>query len=435
MLKNKILFPALIAVSLIFSSCLGNNSADLSDDANVISFSLKTGTSETFPTTTFTIDTINLIIYNVDSIKFLTRIDSLVPVIGTNTASSIKINDTITYSTTTLDTLDFSDTVRITVTSQDKKNTKTFKVVLNVHQADPDLYVWDPLEDEIYSENTVQQKLFFFENSLNLFVKTNSGVKLFYSENCDTVWNTKSTTNFPNTFDIKYTVLLDNKLYIAENQQLYTSENGTNWTSETTTGSVNHLLFAMNGQVFGIDNSTLTLKKLNGTIWENVTTLPSKFPVEGAGICVANSTAGNERVYVVGGKDSNGNLLNSVFSSENGSYWANLASKNWFSPREEISVVQYDDVLMLIGGKDTNGVIINDEENKFFIISPDFGISWRAPYDNMSLPLDFVARFALQTAVNDDKTIIYLVGGQTDMEFLKDAWQGMKNSLLWQSLK
>ncbi|MDR1542841.1 MAG: DUF6242 domain-containing protein [Prevotellaceae bacterium] len=441
MLKNKILFTALIAVSVVFSACINTDGVELSSNANVISFSLKTGTSATFPSTTFKIDTTknNESIYSVDSLPYLTRIDSLVPVIGTSSASEIKIivlatADTLTYSSTKTDTIDFSDTVKITVVPQnkDRKKAKTFKVVLKVHQADPNLYVWTPQKSEIYSENSIAEKMIFFNNGLNLFVKNSSNVvKLYTSENGKN-WSEKTLTGFPNDFDIKYITKNADKLYIAENKKVYVSSDGISWTEHSANKDANHILFALNNTIFGVSGNTLLMLDTTQTefLWSRDLDLPLKFPVEGEGICVATATAGNERAYIIGGKDVDGNLLNSVWSTENGVHWANLASKNLFSVRQDVAVMQYDNLLLLFGGRDNSGVLgLSD----YFVISPDYGVSWRTPYDNMAMPLDLMPRFACQFAVNDNKTIIYLVGGQNDSGFVKDAWTGVRNEHLWEN--
>ncbi|MDR2683891.1 MAG: DUF6242 domain-containing protein [Prevotellaceae bacterium] len=426
-MKNKVLFAALIAVSVVFNACLNTNGVEQSDNADVISFSLKTGTSQTFPTTTFNIDTVKKLITNVDSLPYLTRIDSLVPVVGTVNASSIKVNG-IDYKTTGMDTLNFSDTVKIVVKSENGKNTKEFNVVLSVHKADPDLYVWTPQKSGIYAESSVAEKLIFFNSKLNLYVKTTGGVVKLYTLENDENWQVKSLTNFPNSFDIKYIVRYANKLYIAENQEIYVSSDGILWTKHDANKDVNHILFVLNEQIYGIFNNTLQMLDTAVFSWSRNLSLPSKFPVEGGGICVANATAGNERVYVVGGKDSDGNLLNSVWSTENGMHWTNLASKNLFSERQNVAVMQYDNVMLLFGGRNNSGVL---GTNECFFISPDYGVSWRAPYDNMAMPIDLVPRFDCQAVLNDNKTVIYLVGGQNDSGFVKDAWKGFRNNMLW----
>jgi len=437
----------LFAISVILGlySCINTNTPSQSSSAD-ITFTVQSGTSKSFPSATFDKnvvkgtngkDTLYVVVSNKDSLPYLTNPDSLVPVISGNNLKSVKItlNDTttFTYSTTKSDTISFRDTVKIVTVSEDGKHSLTFKVVVNIHQHDPDLYVWTPKASSIYPENAVAEKL-VFADSLLLYVKTASNVVLYTSTTDGATWGRKTLTNFPNSFDIKYLVKNQDKLYIAENQEVYASSDGISWTKYDTGNSINHLEFALNGEIFGVSGNPVVLQVLDTTAmsWGGTLSLPSNFPIENEGIFVTNGTAGNERVFVVGGKDASGTMLNTVFSSEYGSYWTNLASINVFSPRIDVAAVQYDNVLMLFGGRDGDGILGIDN---YFAISPDYGISWRTPYTNMVMPIDLTPRYNCQVVVNNEKTIIYFVGGQNDSGFTKDAWAVMKNSVLWDSMQ
>ena len=438
-------FNYLLAISVIalgFTAC-DINPPDQSKNAD-ITFSVKSGTKTSIPSVTFERkddaiingkDTI-YVLTNKDSLPYLTKPDSLVPIIKGNTLSAIRVEtkDTIIekFDVSKPDTLNFSDTVTIITTAQDGKTTKTFKVVVNIHQHDPDLYTWTSQNNQIYTENAVAEKLLFFDSLLYLYVKTAANVKLYISENGEK-WTSKTLTNFPNSFDIKYIVRNKNKLYIAENTDVYVSSDGISWTKKVAVTEIKHLVFALNGQVFGVfgalgEPEVLQILDTVSLSWNRTISLPSNFPVEGASICVSNGAAGNERVFFVGGKDAEGNLLSTVFSSENGITWRNLASINPFSARRDVAAVQYDKVLMVFGGRDNSGVLGLSE---YFRISPDFGVSWRNSYENMLMPIDLMPRFNCQVVINDDKTKMYFVGGQNDSGFVKDAWVVMKNSILW----
>ena len=437
----------LLAISVIalgFTACMDTNAPKKLTNAD-ITFKVKSGTKTSIPTVEFTKeaitgekgDTLYMLVTNKDSLPYLTNPDSLVPIISGTRLSSIKVitKDTTikNFNASKPDTISFRDTVQIITTAEDENTTRTFKVVINIHQHDPDLYTWTPQGSEIYSDNAVAEKLVFFD-SLLLYVKTAVDVKLFTSKE-GANWTPRTLTNFPNSFDIKYIVRNKDKLYIAENQEVYVSSDGISWTkNDVTNSTIHHLAFALNGQVFGVSGNPNVLQILDtvSMSWSRTLPLPSNFPVENEGIFVSNGVSGNERVFVVGGKNVGGNLLNTVWSSENGSYWTNLASRDVFSPRIDIAVVQYDKVLMLFGGRDESGIL---GLNNYFAISPDYGVSWRMPYSNMVMPIDLTPRFNCQVVVNDDKTKIYFVGGQNDYGFTKDAWVVMKNSVLWETMK
>jgi len=438
-------FNYLLAITFIalgFTACFNINEPEKSNSAD-ITFSVKSGTKTSFTSVEFSKDDMKdedgndyVLLYNKDSLPYLTKPDSLVPIISGIRLSSIRVEtkDTIIekFNVSKPDTLDFSEPVKIITESEDGKAKKTFVVVVNIHTKDPDLYTWTPQSSEIYNENAVAEKLVFFD-SLLLYVKTAVDVKLFTSKE-GAKWTGKTLTNFPNFFDIKYIVRNKNKLYIAENQEVYSSFDGISWTKNDVATPIHHLAFALNGQVFGFlgNHNVLQILDTVSMSWTKNMPLPSNFPVENEGIFTSNSASGSERVFVVGGKDVGGNLLNTVWSSEYGSHWTNLASKDVFSARIDIAVVQYDKVLMLFGGRDENGILGIDD---YFAISQDFGISWRLPYTNMVMPIDLTPRINCQVVINDDKTKMYFVGGQNGSGFTRDAWVVMKNSVLWESLK
>ena len=442
-------FNYLLAISIIalgFTACNINPPAT-SKNAD-ITFTLKSGTKTAIPSVDFTKnpvkngkDTLYIIVTNNDSLPYNTNPDSLVPIISGNLLSSVQItikkngkDTTINYNASKPDTISFRDTVKIVSTAEDTKITRTFLVWVNIHKNDPDLYTWTPQGSEIYPENNaVAEKLLFFDSLLYLYVKTPANVKLYTSED-GASWAGNALTNFPNSFDIKYIVRNRDKLYIAENQEVYVSSDGISWTKKDAVTSINHLLFALNGDVYGVSGSPNVLQILDTTLvtWTKNLPLPTNFPVDGASICATNGTAGNERVFVVGGKNASGNLLQTVWSTENGSYWTNLAGINLFSARQDVAAIQYDNVLMIFGGRDNNGILGLDN---YFKISPDYGISWRDSYNNMLMPFYLMPRYNCQVIINDDKTKIYFVSGQNESGFVKDAWAVMKNSVLWETQK
>ena len=101
------------------------------------------------------------------------------------------------------------------------------------------------------------------------------------------------------------------------------------------------------------------------------------------------------------------------------------------TPRRDVAVFQYDDKLMLIGGKDNSGIVTTN----YYIYSPDYGITWATATDKMKLSPLFSPRYNAQVVVMPKKKRIYIVGGrEADGSFIKDVWAGGKNSLVTDSL-
>ena len=195
------------------------------------------------------------------------------------------------------------------------------------------------------------------------------------------------------------------------------------------TVQLTRLLFSMNNKVYALGttdgSNRIMFESSDKTNWVNLGLAPENFPVSGFSVWVDAAPSGKMQVFIAGGRNAQGNLLSSVWSTENGSYWANLtAEKEWFTPREEAAVVQYGGGLMLIGGKNDSGTLTDKQW-----VSPDYGLSWKEADDKAKLPDLFVARFG-QSIIVDKDNYIYLIGGQTSSTFLKDVWKGRKNSAI-----
>lgn len=85
-----------ITVALFVSACTENkNDPATSSTTSITKFSLKSIKVPTLNKTVFTIDNVTSTIYNVDSLPYLSDIDSLIPTIYGATLSSVYINDNV----------------------------------------------------------------------------------------------------------------------------------------------------------------------------------------------------------------------------------------------------------------------------------------------------------------------------------------------------
>ncbi|MCQ2350191.1 MAG: DUF6242 domain-containing protein [Paludibacteraceae bacterium] len=379
----------------------------------------------------FIIDTTTMTIYNEDSLPYQCRLDSLVPVFS-GTASYYYLNDTIKYDLNAkgfkFDTLDLNQPLTITAYAEKKGVSRTYTLDLRVHQIDPELYVWEGLNSEIYTENATNEVLKSFDQSLWLFVDNGSSVSAMESADGKS-WTKMAVSGFPQGVDIRTMVNWNETLCLYHNDKLYTSTDATTWSVKANgNGAITKLLFAMNGVLYAqaIANGTSTLySTIDGSTWNNVATLPTMFPVSGAGVWTDTTTSGAMRTYVVGGRAADGTLLNSVWCTENGEYWANMISGDWFSPREGVAVIQYDNVLMMFGGRDDNGLV-----SPMQLVSPDFGVTWRLPLDDENISTLCTPRYNANVA-QGEHFYLYLISGRNDSRFIKDSWRGRRNHLLF----
>ncbi len=435
-MKKHLWLLALIFCVIGFAACDTETQSEKTL-TTVTSFKLKNGYKSKTDTIfrlqnyKFVIDTVTMTIYNEDSLPYQCRLDSLIPVI-TGTAEYLYINDTIKYDYRAKnfkpDTFDLSQPFVITAFAEKKGITKTYTLELRVHQIDPELYVWEGLNSEIYNIDATNEVMKTFDQSLWLFVESSTGVSALQSAD-GKQWTRFATTGFPQGADIRTMVNWKETLYLYHDNKLYTSTDATTWSVKAPgNGTITKLLFEMNGKLYAqaIESGTSTLyATTDGSTWEMVATLPSNFPVSGAGIWRDTTLTGAQRAYVVGGRNANGQLLNSVWCSENGEYWANMISRDWFTPREDVAVVQYDSVLMMFGGRDDNGLVSDVQ-----LVSPDFGVTWRAPRNDENISPLFTPRYAANVAT-DNRFFLYVVGGRNESRFIKDAWRGRRNRLLF----
>lgn len=150
----------LVLGTMMLTACLGSSDDTESSECALLTFSisdiktpksitLDDGTDSTYTVVTttstivFTIDQVNSLVYNVDSIPFGTKTD-VVPVSCTaSTSSSIYYDkEGVRTSFTTGDTVNFTHPVVFTVVSQDKKYSHDYTITLNVRKVDPGESSW-----------------------------------------------------------------------------------------------------------------------------------------------------------------------------------------------------------------------------------------------------------------------------------------------------
>lgn len=196
MKKNKLHLWMAGCAALLLSSCLGNTDdvdESVLSNCQIISFSLQNDSISGLSNVIFTIDQVNGLIFNKDSMAYGTVIDrkavcsltydmSLSP-------SAIEVyqealKDSAYWNGT--DSLDFSNFVRFRVYSNNGKAYKSYTAKLNVHQQQPDSMTWI-LYSELPAGNNIQeQKVLASGDSYRMYVKnTASGYELYQSLRTD----------------------------------------------------------------------------------------------------------------------------------------------------------------------------------------------------------------------------------------------------------
>ena len=105
----------------------------------------------------------------------------------------------------------------------------------------------------------------------------------------------------------------------------------------------------------------------------------------------------NDKMYVVGGFD--GNRLNDVWSTTNGSDWTEETATAPFTPRISHKAIQFDNKVWLLGGIDDNGTYLND------VWYTSNGKNWLQATDNAS----YTGRTGHAVVTNDNG--IFIIAG------------------------
>jgi hypothetical protein len=387
-------------------------------------------------------------IYSKDSLRFGTRLDSVVPNItykAIPAAVKYILPDTVVVSTG-LDTLDFSKApIYLYVQSSDLTQERWYRIDIAVHTVDPELYVWKQLSAPFPPQHC-DMKAFYIDGEIELFVNNGFSTQL-YSSKAGIVWESQGAPiGLPTFCSVRDILQCNDTLYYTEGNKIYKSTDPSNWdVMNVSIGgfSVVNMLVAYHDMPWCIlqDSATsgLCLGRLhNGTIepMTNVSGLsegflPKDFPVSDFAALSFASSSERPRAMIVGGRTQEGIPVNTRWNIE----YERTAGYRMldfsieqpsFASLTGMSIIQYDQHLMMFGGID------NDMDYRSDILySDDEGMHWYAP-DSMQnrLPDNYTSR-QRQTVVVDDQNNIYIIGGQDNTQSYSDVYRGYKNELKW----
>ena len=421
-----------LAVLSTSASCKKTDDDNTVVTTKITSFYLKNDSIEGLSDIEFTIDNDSNVIYNKDSAEYGIRVDSVWPIIGASSLESITINDTLDYSREDTVFMDFTKPVTIrTVSAADPEQKRTYTVKVKVHQVDPDTFIWNALAFDIYAENPTSERAVYLNDEIKLLIMADKA--RCYSSPDGKEWTGADATGLPQTFDADHVIASGKSLYYGEGEKLYSSTDGAAWEETTLTDiSINTMLFYMEGYLYAhatMGGETCIARCEEGSAtWERASKVPAGFPVRGAGLCVADGPTGKPRAFLAGGVDAEGNLLNSLWSTEDGEYWTNLTlGGKWFTPREGIAIVQYAGGLMMFGGKDADGICYDD----FHLYSPDYGLTWETPDSKAQITIPYERKYYISPITLSDG-YIYLVGGRAsdNGDFAKNVLSGLNYASL-----
>ena len=422
----------------------------------------------------FTVDYDNGLIYNADSlpvgtditklkvtVEFLNTVKSAV---FTITGASVQADTTINYTTSMTKSLDFTGTTLLTVTSADGEQVKEYDVKVLVHKVNPDSLVW-PMswrrDLQGYSADTRAMKMVQQGNRYRSMSYDGMTCTLLTASSPGQATWDEQAVNLPFTPDIQSLVATDDALYmLGSDGVLYTSADGLEWSS---CGVIWHsVLGVYDGRVLGIvaGPDAYYHDEYPRTAGFESTHVEAGFPVAHTSDMVVtdNSWAVSQQAILVGGIDSDGKKLNSVWGYD-GSRWGKVNSSHgtslpaitdatlfpYYTYRALPGIRRYglQPTWYLMGGKLADGKL-----NTRIYLSNTQGITWNAGDSTISQPAHVPAFYGAQAFVNDEVLtaagpayaprriqsfdgkwecpFIYLFGGYDDQgALLPNVWRGV----------
>lgn len=451
-MENRILLFVTTCFTLLLSSCLGsdddNYDYDLAKNCQISSFSLAHDSISDLSTTKFTIDQLNGLIYNPDSLPYGTEVDKVVATVSYASSLSIEsvqvvqeaIGDTIFWNGT--DSLDYSKPVKFIVTAYDGVTQKIYDTRLNVHQVVPDSMVWNLLGTSLPGSEVAVRKVVPFtvdEEYYYMYTEETNGNHLYVASPDDPEnWSEQVLTGLPvDKVNWQQLTEYEGQLYVhAADQKLYRSEDGKEWNAVDNSPVILALLGAVKEETVAKEPSALAvIASIDGTslfacmdkagVWYEGNSVSDQFPVSGFATLTYNLMY-RERLLIIGGKTKDGSVLADIWSTMDGVNWALMTSSNMFTAREGAAVAKYDTAFFMIGGIDAEGAALKD-----IYRSVDNGLSWIVSDTLVVMPDEYNARGYSSMIVDDETNFMYLFGGK-ETNSAKDSdelWRGRINRL------
>lgn len=435
-----------LIVSFAISSCLdSDDNYEFSSDATIHAFGIDTIHGRHYK---FTIDQINRLIYNRDSLP-----------VGSDTIIDRILIDTMTV-TGWITSGSPTDTVFIMSDSVDLRpamnndvgmlfkahaadgvTVREYKLKVNVHLQDPDSLVWTDMQERgpIFSNtvNTDKQKAIVLGDELFVYTSNTTAYKTSTAPDKYN-WSEVNITNLPSDAKLTSAIEYNNALYmVTKSKKVFGSTNGAVWTEVTTLG--NNVIALINGfsdrisGIVEIDGKQYFNISKDGKNWEDaggsliLEEVPAGFPTENISTTRTSTGNGVEKVVLAGMPLANTKETVPWFSLD-GKGWASLVN-TWYDTycpgMTNPAIMYYGDMFYCFGGE------------LDAIYNSITGIAWNKTETKFLLPQEFKGKGAYSIIVEPtkDKTVapadkrdfIWVIFGGDGTK--NEVWRGRLNRL------
>lgn len=435
-LNKKLYIFGVLLPLFLFNACILNDDDDYDQiipvDAELVSFALKHASVSELAGTIFTIDQVQGRIYNYDSLTYETVINEKAIITyasGAGMTNLLLMEENDSTLITSGDSLDISKPLNLRVYAHNTLVYKDYTFQLNIHQMDPDSIQYKLIASNPDFARFDKQKSIYFNSTFYTFVKNYAEIVLYSSDDA-IVWTREDLSGLPKNTVINTIISNNHAIYSStEEGDLYVSYNARSWTKVetdypivTTLGYLNRSSIQEEGLCLivskeGTSTFAFTPDLLN---WTYGNTVPNDFPRNGfTSICQTVTTL--QQLSVIGGTTQSGEIINTVWSTQNGLYWAKITDARVSSlpTITGASAFIYDDMLCVINGQTS--------ENKFnsnFYVSEDYGYTWTVQ-KNKWKPR-FITRSEASVIVDNDGIYFYVLGGN-EADVRTEVWRGFLN--------
>ena len=437
-----------LIVSFALSSCLdSDDNYEFSSDATIHAFGIDTIHGKHYK---FTIDQLNRLIYNRDSLPVGS--DTIIDRILIDTMT---VTGRITSGSPTDTVFVISDSVDLRPAmnndagmlfkahAADGVTVREYKLKVNVHLQDPDSLVWTDMQKRgnVFSNtiNLGQQKAVVLGDELFVYTSNTTAYKTSTAPDKYN-WSKVNVSNLPSDVKLTSAVEYNNALYmVTESKRVFSSTNGAAWTEVTTLGdNVIVLINGFSDRLSGIveinGKQYFNICK-DGKNWEAENTadnlileeVPAGFPTENISTTQTSTGNGVEKVVLAGMPLANEKETTPWFSLD-GKGWASLANTMYdtYCPgMDNPAIMYYGDMFYCFGGE------------LDAIYSSITGIAWSKTETKFLLPQEFKGKGAYSIIVEPtkDKTVapadkrdfIWVIFGGNGTK--NEVWRGRLNRL------
>ncbi len=412
----------LLAASMLLSSCLKDNSSEVSlyNDAAITAFTLgtmtqtdpKTGTKTTLTGSVYkmTIDQISYRIYNRDSLPVGTDVTSVLATLSALNSGGIAIRllaDTTRYEWYNSSVaIDFSSPRVFRIFSTDGTYYRDYQVNVNVKKTSSSDY-WTAQSDTTLFGAYTNMRLLALDTMLVALGATTSATEVCLSLDKGKTW-TKQVQQF-DASAYKNAVVTADSLYVLSNNQLFITKNATTWRSVANSGGISQLVSAGTKELFALtaDHQLKASKTDQLSVWNVEQTDNSLTAEETARLLTLEDISyvrfpytaidNTDYILMVGNDGTNTVVWRKISQydkTDNTGKWINIPAEsvnNYLLPKQSpLSLVYAGSVIMAIGGTTT------------VYQSTDQGITWRTN-TNYALPL------AMLSATIDDDGVLWAI--------------------------